>query len=1168
MAELTTYPSLPIAVANADDPARFYLYRPGELLVASRSEPLVTDRLADIAEITEVIPELEVVRFQLRADMDVPAFIDELLAEDESLQVGPNHVFWISEEEEREEGEGEDQKGESQGGEPGRPIQVPGLGLVGRVIDIRPVGVPVPDPALGGIRVSLIDTQIFYHPAFAELGFSSFASSSLAGDPSRAQPENHGTSVAGVLLLGAPGVQFTALPVTDGAGLADELQIGRAIVGAIGAADLICLPLGGMSFRDRIPVGFASLPMSDATVVVAAAGNHKSERPFWPAAIQEIVAVGAVGDDGRVVPWSGRGDWVDLYETGLAVAAPGPNGRWIQASGTSVAAAAATAHLARTMAEQGVSPREAVARISNQAAQRQPIPSKPEPRTPTHDADAGISSNAEPVAPTAQTETPEAAQVQTPLTPSLHDDGTPATEHAGPVAAGYNADIYDRDTLVEGATDTLRIRGDVDVLASVIASRQIVPPLSIGIFGDWGAGKSFLMNQLRLRVGQLAKASRSKAGPDGAGSYYCSEIVQIEFNAWQYADGQLWASLINRVFEGIRDHLGGDERYKAVLAAIERQDAEVRKAGERLAEAEKAANEVPVPTADRTVADVADAADDPDVDKAVNRFTEALGLDKDKVDLGEVAEVTRELQTLVGRLRKGWAAQGSKRRALSLSALVIGIALLAAATVLPPVSRLLVAVVGVLSPAIAVITQILKPTGDARRAGQRILRAGEREKQQYAEAKASYEQASAELAALRRQGPGGLYGFVEDRYRAEDYRKYLGMIPLIREDLRRLTEYTRRAGQTQGLERIVLYIDDLDRCPASQVVRVLEAVNLLFGFPLFVVVVAVDSRWLVQSLMDQFGSIFGAESNLAPSPQDYLQKIIQIPFWLRPMGTSGFKRLVSSLVQAVPANQSKSAAAAQELQQLADVKQDPDAGARVHDPSQPVVTSPLMRETDTDSGDLTPIPSNADAIDVVGGEEDISELDQPRSDDTYDIDLEPDTLVITPSELQFLSRLGPLIDTPRAAKRLVNTYQLVRVSVSDVARFLYKREYEPLLVLLAFVVSSPGLTAPMVRSLFASSSADLPSFFAKLDANSDDETTLGWLRLRDDLGNAPIGSVTAATVRQWLPTVSRFSFRPGLVMAADELATSAAMTAGSPAAAAVTSPGSAPMKADADPVER
>jgi hypothetical protein len=42
------------------------------------------------------------------------------------------------------------------------------------------------------------------------------------------------------------------------------------------------------------------------------------------------------------------------------------------------------------------------------------------------------------------------------------------------------------------------------------------------------------------------------------------------------------------------------------------------------------------------------------------------------------------------------------------------------------------------------------------------------------------------------------------------------------------------------LSRIVLYIDDLDRCPEKLVVEVLRAVHLLLAFDLFVCVVAVD----------------------------------------------------------------------------------------------------------------------------------------------------------------------------------------------------------------------------------------------------------------------------------------------------------------------------------------
>ncbi|MFD7379858.1 P-loop NTPase fold protein [Streptomyces mirabilis] len=46
----------------------------------------------------------------------------------------------------------------------------------------------------------------------------------------------------------------------------------------------------------------------------------------------------------------------------------------------------------------------------------------------------------------------------------------------------------------------------------------------------------------------------------------------------------------------------------------------------------------------------------------------------------------------------------------------------------------------------------------------------------------------------------------------------------------------------------MLYTGDLDRCPPTQVVKVLAAVHLMLPLPLFVVVVAVDARWLLTSL--------------------------------------------------------------------------------------------------------------------------------------------------------------------------------------------------------------------------------------------------------------------------------------------------------------------------------
>src|SRR5262249_34053166 len=80
--------------------------------------------------------------------------------------------------------------------------------------------------------------------------------------------------------------------------------------------------------------------------------------------------------------------------------------------------------------------------------------------------------------------------------------------------------------------------------------------------------------------------------------------------------------------------------------------------------------------------------------------------------------------------------------------------------------------------------------------------------------------------------------FIEERVAGGDYRKHPGIVSLIRDDFatlsRMITERNRselqaRAGAAPavkppkdlGVNRIVLYIDDLDRCPAYRVVEVL-----------------------------------------------------------------------------------------------------------------------------------------------------------------------------------------------------------------------------------------------------------------------------------------------------------------------------------------------------------
>jgi hypothetical protein len=110
---------------------------------------------------------------------------------------------------------------------------------------------------------------------------------------------------------------------------------------------------------------------------------------------------------------------------------------------------------------------------------------------------------------------------------------------------GQSPDLVDPDHGIPRESDALDLDIYVKMLAALIAHHETELPLSIGLFGEWGSGKSFFMGLLRKRVDDLA----SSANGD-----YDREIVQIGFNAWTYADSNLWASLGDTIFSRLAAH--------------------------------------------------------------------------------------------------------------------------------------------------------------------------------------------------------------------------------------------------------------------------------------------------------------------------------------------------------------------------------------------------------------------------------------------------------------------------------------------------------------------------------------------------------------------------------------------------------------------------------------
>ena len=171
-----------------------------------------------------------------------------------------------------------------------------------------------------------------------------------------------------------------------------------------------------------------------------------------------------------------------------------------------------------------------------------------------------------------------------------------------------------------------------------------------------------------------------------------------------------------------------------------------------------------------------------------------------------------------------------------------------------------------------------------------------------------------QLEKQRQSIPENIYAsladFISDRLKEGGYDKHLGLMHQVKGDLATLSqkllpppsntpEYQARIEQLKevfprGPARVVLYVDDLDRCPPDTVVEVLEAVQLLVKNRLFIAVIAIDERYINRALAKHYQGVLSPQGR--PSPADYLEKIIQIPYRVTPITESALRKYMKAQV--------------------------------------------------------------------------------------------------------------------------------------------------------------------------------------------------------------------------------------------------------------------------------
>ncbi len=119
-----------------------------------------------------------------------------------------------------------------------------------------------------------------------------------------------------------------------------------------------------------------------------------------------------------------------------------------------------------------------------------------------------------------------------------------------------------------------------------------------------------------------------------------------------------------------------------------------------------------------------------------------------------------------------------------------------------------------------------------------------------------------------------------------------------REQLRSLEQFERGFQEllskyiVQPGGRLIVFVDDLDRCLPEKTIDVLEAIKLFLDVPGCVFVLGLDQDAIIETIQTRYKGQLKA--------REYLEKLIQIPFQLPPIEDRNMRGFVSTLVAHFP----------------------------------------------------------------------------------------------------------------------------------------------------------------------------------------------------------------------------------------------------------------------------
>lgn len=434
--------------------------------------------------------------------------------------------------------------------------------------------------------------------------------------------------------------------------------------------------------------------------------------------------------------------------------------------------------------------------------------------------------------------------------------------------------------------DKLNYARFADAFATLVQNPDAKTPITIGIYGQWGSGKSFLMKKI-IQVLRKDQSNAPKTWSEKmikpVGQLFSPkkdkqvETIIIEFNAWVYSGSEhLWASLVTHLYREIERYFGVRAHYHRLIKAFKRF-----------------------------------------IPKSIGVFL-----------FYAIPGLLISLLVGVDNIQKAWEAANIALKAVSVS--VVGGSLLAT---------------------IPVLWSALREFADtlflSRAMNLQILAA------------------------------------------KPDFRDQLGVMADIKSEIGFISHLLETQNKRQQT-RIVLFIDDLDRCEHRKAVEVLQAIMLLLadrdGSP-FVIFLGIDARVIVRAIEEHYGDVL---VKAGINGYEYLDKIVQIPFVIPAASRQDIGNYVDSLIWTNAEKELVNSKFAQKV-------------------------------TETTSAE-------EENIKIPSGKNSDETMSEPEVEELPIAQTESIPVTFTKPEREAIeSCVNDIADNPRKIKRIINIYRLVRL---------------------------------------------------------------------------------------------------------------------------------------------